>query len=136
MTKRIIAIIFIFILTTIAWAILGGTILARTYDSGELSSQRVESTWGTEHNQEAPTAWFKTVTQRPTEIIENNVKVTRYVTDEVITSLPLEGSNIDVNLNLGHRQKGLLWYSTYKVDFWATTRFATPACWSNWSSSK
>jgi inner membrane protein involved in colicin E2 resistance len=127
MTKRIIAIIFIFILTTIAWAILGGTILARTYDSGELSSQRVESTWGTEHNQEAPTAWFKTVTQRPTEIIENNVKVTRYVTDEVITSLPLEGSNIDVNLNLGHRQKGLLWYSTYKVDFLGHYTFRNPS---------
>jgi hypothetical protein len=127
MTKRIIAIISIFILTTIAWAILGGTILARTYDSGELSSQRVESTWGTEHNQEAPTAWFKTVTQRPTEIIENNVKVTRYVTDEVITSLPLEGSNIDVNLNLGHRQKGLLWYSTYKVDFLGHYTFRNPS---------
>ena len=127
MTKRIIAIIFIFILTTIAWAILGGTILARTYDSGELSSQRVESTWGTEHNQGTPTAWIKTATKRPTEIIENNVKVTRYVTDEVITPLPLEGSNIDVNLNLGHRQKGLLWYSTYKVDFLGHYTFSNPS---------
>ncbi|HET8781887.1 MAG TPA: inner membrane CreD family protein, partial [Pyrinomonadaceae bacterium] len=33
------------------------------------------------------------------------------------TVLPLESSKIDVNLNLEHRQKGLLWYSTYKVDF-------------------
>ena len=127
MTKRIIAIIFIFILTTIAWAILGGTILARTYDSGQLSSDRVESTWGTEHNQGTPTAWFKTATQRATGIIENNVKVTRYVTDEVITPLPLEGSNIDVNLNLGHRQKGLLWYSTYKVDFLGHYTFRNPS---------
>jgi inner membrane protein involved in colicin E2 resistance len=117
MTKRIIAIIFIFILTTIAWAILGGTILARTYDSNGLSSSRVESTWGTEHNQRTPTASFKTYTQRATEVIENGVKFTRYVTDEKLTLLPLESSKIDVNLNLGHRQKGLLWYSTYKVDF-------------------
>ncbi len=117
MTKRIIAIIFIFILTTIAWAILGGTILARTYDSGQVSSSRVESTWGTEHNQGTPTALFKTYTQRPIEIIENGIKVTKYVTDETTAALPLESSKIDVNLNLGHRQKGLLWYSTYKVDF-------------------
>jgi hypothetical protein len=31
--------------------------------------------------------------------------------------LPLENSLINVDLNLEHRQKGLLWYSTYKVGF-------------------
>ena len=44
MTKRIIAIAFIFICTSIAWAILGGTIFSRTYDSGSVSSDRVAST--------------------------------------------------------------------------------------------
>lgn len=127
MTKRIIAIIFIFILTTVAWAVLGGTILARTYDSGQASSSRVESTWGTEHNQGTPTALFKTYTQRPIEIIENGVKVTKYVTDEATTAFPLESSKIDVNLNLGHRQKGLLWYSTYKVDFLGHYTFRNPS---------
>src|SRR6185503_4317851 len=110
MTRRIIAIIFIFILTTIAWAILGGTILARTYDSGEVSSSQVESTWGAEHNQAPPSASFKTSTQKPTEVMENGLKVTRIVTEEKITTVPLESSNVDVNLDLGHRQKGLLWY--------------------------
>ena len=33
------------------------------------------------------------------------------------TTLPLESSAIDVALDLEHRQKGLLWYSTYKVGF-------------------
>ncbi|HET8783986.1 MAG TPA: inner membrane CreD family protein, partial [Pyrinomonadaceae bacterium] len=117
MTKRIVAIVFIFILTTIAWAILGGTILTRTYDSSLVSSSRVESTWGTRHDQSTPSAVFKTYTQRPQEMVENGLKVTRYVTDETVTVLPLEASKIDVNLNLEHRQKGLLWYSTYKVDF-------------------
>src|SRR5688572_31969117 len=127
MTKRIIAIVAIFILTTIAWAILGGTILARTYDSGQVSSSRVESTWGTEHNQGTPTALFKTHTQRATEVVENGLRVTRYVTDEAVTPLPLESSKIDVNLNLGHRQKGLLWYSTYKVDFLGHYTFHNPS---------
>jgi hypothetical protein len=31
--------------------------------------------------------------------------------------LPLVGSDIEVAFNLDHRQKGLLWYSTYVVDF-------------------
>ena len=31
--------------------------------------------------------------------------------------MPLESSRIDVALNLAYRQKGLLWYSTYAVDF-------------------
>jgi inner membrane protein involved in colicin E2 resistance len=127
MTRRIIAIIFIFILTTIAWAILGGTILARTYDSGEVSSSQVESTWGAEHNQAPPSATFKTSVQKPTEVMENGLKVTRILTEEKFTTVPLESSNIDVNLNLGHRQKGLLWYSTYKVDFQGEYTFRNPS---------
>src|SRR6185436_8167436 len=31
--------------------------------------------------------------------------------------LPLEISNIDVKFHLHHHQKGLLWYSTYGVNF-------------------
>jgi len=117
MTKRIVAIIFIFFITSIAWAILGGTILTRTYDSGAVSGERVESTWGTEHNQAPPTAAFSVFTQTPTDVIENGAWVKRTVTNENVVNLPIESSKIDVNLNLGHRQKGLLWYSTYKVDF-------------------
>lgn len=45
MTRKIIAIIFIFICASVAWAILGATIFARTYDSGTVSSNRVASTW-------------------------------------------------------------------------------------------
>ncbi len=117
MTKRIIAITFIFICTSIAWVILGGTIFSRTYDSGASSSNRVASTWGTEQNQPPPSASFSTQVPRKEETVENGKKVVKTVQDQVITTLPLESSNIDVNLDLDHRQKGLLWYSTYKVAF-------------------
>src|SRR5215510_14317574 len=117
MTKRIIAIAFIFICTSIAWAILGGTIFSRTYDSGLVSSDRVASTWGTSQNQGPPTASFKTHVEKQQETLENGIKVVKKVTEESITGLPLESSRIDVNLDLQHRQKGLLWYSTYKVAF-------------------
>src|SRR5262245_34297437 len=117
MTKRIIAIIFIFILTTIAWAILGGTILSRTYDSSLTSSSRVESTWGAKQDQPPPIAFFKTPIQTQEETVENGKKIVKTVTVEETTYLDLERSKIDVDLNLEHRQKGLLWYNTYKVDF-------------------
>ena len=117
MTKRIIAIAFIFVSASIAWAVLGGTIFARTYDSGAASSSRVASTWGSEQNQGPPTASFKTQVSSTQETIENGKKTTKTIQTEYTTALPLESSTIDVGLNLEHRQKGLLWYSTYKVNF-------------------
>jgi inner membrane protein involved in colicin E2 resistance len=117
MTKRIIAIAFIFICTSIAWAILGGTIFSRTYDSGSVSSDRVASTWGAAQNQGPPAASFKTLTEKQQQTMENGFLVKKTVTEEATTWLPLESSRIDVALDLQHRQKGLLWYSTYKVAF-------------------
>src|SRR6201988_1069307 len=117
MTKRIAAIVFIFICTSVAWAVLGGTVFQRTYNSGSLSSNRVASTWGTAQNQAPPTASFKTQVQKKQEALENGKKIQKTITEEFVTPLPLESSNIDVNLDLQHRQKGLLWYNTYKVAF-------------------
>jgi inner membrane protein involved in colicin E2 resistance len=117
MTKRIIAIAFIFICTSIAWAILGGTIFSRTYDSGAVSSNRVASTWGTSQNQAPPTASFTVEVPREERAAENGKIVVKTIKDKVVHDLPLESSRIHVNLDLEHRQKGLLWYSTYKVDF-------------------
>ena len=74
MTKRIIAIAFIFVCTSVAWAILGGTIFSRTYQSDLVSGDRVASTWGTQQNQGPPSAYFKTVVPRREETIENGKK--------------------------------------------------------------
>ena len=117
MTMRIVTIVFIFICTSAAWAILGGTIFSRTYDSGAVSSNRVASTWGTSQNQGPPAASFKTKVEKKQESLENGKKIEKTVTEETVTDLPLESSKIGVDLDLEHRQKGLLWYSTYKVAF-------------------
>lgn len=117
MTKRIIAIVFIFICATAAWVVLGGTIFQRTYDSGLVSSDRVASTWGTQQNQAPPNASFTVQNKKKEETLENGKKVVKTVTETVTTALPLESSRINVDLDLEHRQKGLLWYSTYKVAF-------------------
>lgn len=123
MTKRIIAITFIFICTSVAWAILGGTIFSRTYDSGALSSHRVASTWGTQQNQAPPRAYLIEKVQWQEETLENGIKVTVTKTKDVFTELPLESSKVNVDLDLQHRQKGLLWYSTYKVNFYGVYTF-------------
>ncbi len=117
MTKRIIAIAFIFVCASIAWAILGGTIFSRTYSNDRLAESQVISTWGASQNQLPPTALFRHVIPKTEEAVENGKKVTKTVEDVVITDLPLESSRINVALDLEHRQKGLLWFSTYKVDF-------------------
>ena len=59
MVKRIGALVFIFVCTSIAWAILGSTILERTYSplSGELKS-RVAASWGTAQKQTPPKASY------------------------------------------------------------------------------
>ncbi|MEP6570555.1 MAG: inner membrane CreD family protein [Acidobacteriota bacterium] len=123
MTKRIVSIIFIFICTSVAWAILGGTIFSRTYSLDEIAANRVASTWGTPQNQAPPVASFKQVVSRKEESTENGKKIVKTINDEVTTTLPLESSAVDVTLDLEHRQKGLLWYSTYKVGYAATYGF-------------
>ncbi|MCA1602924.1 MAG: inner membrane CreD family protein, partial [Acidobacteria bacterium] len=117
MTKRIIAIAFIFICTSVAWVILGGTIFSRTYSLDAVAENRVASTWGSPQNQAPPIATFTRSFPKTEEITENGKKTVKTTKDNVTTPLPLESSAIDVALELEHRQKGLLWYSTYNVAF-------------------
>lgn len=123
MTKRIFAIFLIFVCTSIAWAILGTTIFTRTYSSDSVASNQVASLWGSPQTQSPPIAFFKRTLPRKEETTENGKKVVKTIQEEVITPLPLEGSEIDVGIDLEHRQKGLLWYSTYKVGFAGVYRF-------------
>jgi len=127
MIKRIAAVTFIFLCATVAWAILGATIFQRTYDSGSFSDSRVESTWGAPQSQSPPQASFEQQVPKKETKTENG-RTTETVTQETVTTqLPLESSQINVDLNLEHRQKGLLWYSTYKVAFDGAYSFRNPS---------
>lgn len=123
MLKRIIAIAFIFVCATVAWAVLGATIFSRTYDSGQSLDGRVAMLWGAPQAQSPPSAASERKTPKVTETFVNGQK--QSVTEYVTTSEPLqlESSRVDVALGLEHRQKGLLWYSTYKVGFDGTYAF-------------
>src|SRR5918911_5246769 len=117
MVKRIIAIFTIFVCASVAWGILGSTIFARTYSSDSELEDRVVSIWGAPHNQSPPTASCERLVPKQVETYENGRRVLRTEQEKETTWLPLEGSRISVDFDLEYRQKGLLWYSTYKVAF-------------------
>jgi inner membrane protein involved in colicin E2 resistance len=126
MVKRIAAILFIFVCTSAAWAILGGSILARTFSADDSLRDRVASTWGMPHSQLPPQAHFGEEVERVVERVEDGKTVRRTVKEIRSVTLPLEASRIEVALDLEHRQKGLLWYSTYKVGFQGRFTFQNP----------
>jgi inner membrane protein involved in colicin E2 resistance len=117
MGKRLAAILFIFFCTTAAWGILGATIFARTYSADGSLRGRVHSTWGAPQVQRTPVACWTEEIVKKTDIVEDGKKVARTVSERVARRLPTLASDIQVGLKLEYRQKGLLWYSTYKVRF-------------------
>jgi inner membrane protein CreD len=120
MIKRLIAIGFIFVCTSIAWAILAGVTERRTHSADESLRRQVERVWGAPQVQQPPMAtWTERIT-RKVETVEKGEKVVKMVEHDVPRPLPLEGSSIEVSLRLDPRQKGLLWYATYAVDFAAS----------------
>jgi inner membrane protein involved in colicin E2 resistance len=117
MGKRVAAILFIFFCTTAAWGILGATIFARTYSANESLRGRVHSTWGAPQVQRPPAACWTEQIPKNVESVEDGKKVTRTVTERVSRPLTTLASDVQVDLQLEYRRKGLLWYSTYRVSF-------------------
>jgi inner membrane protein involved in colicin E2 resistance len=117
MSRTVLAIIAILLCTTAAWAILGATILARTYSADSGLGPRVDSSWGGEHQQTPPAATTSPVVSKQVQETTNNSTVVKTVQETVTAVLPLERSRLRVNLDLEQRQKGLLWFATYRVGF-------------------
>lgn len=123
MIKRLFAIGFIFTCTSIAWMVLGGTIVGRTYTSDSSIKARVERIWGAPQAQSAPSASYTVERIREEQSQINGTTVTKQVKYNEMRSLSLAGSDVKVKLRLDHRQKGLLWYATYVVDYAGAYRF-------------
>jgi inner membrane protein involved in colicin E2 resistance len=117
MVKRIAAIIFIFFCTSLAWMILGATIFARTFSFTSDLKNRVASTWGTQQTQTPPTASYQEEKVNTEVTVEDRKRITRETKVKETVYIPLQSSAINVAFDLQHRQKGLLWYSTYGVKF-------------------
>jgi len=123
MLKRLIAIGFIFACTSVAWVVLGSTLFARTYSSDSSLKASVEKIWGQPQSQAAPSATYPVTHIREEESLVNGAKVSKRVKHIEQRSLSLAASEVKVRLDLDHRQKGLLWYATYVVDFAAAYQF-------------
>jgi inner membrane protein involved in colicin E2 resistance len=123
MAKRLAAVIVIFFCTSIAWVILGSTIFARTYSLNPQLKSKVASSWGAAQIQGPPAATFQEPFTRKVTDVEGGKRVEKTVEESRTVSLPLGASDIHVKFELEPRQKGLLWYRTYRVQFQGEYRF-------------
>ena len=97
---RFFLILVIFALACAAWCTLGGTVYWRTGSLRDRLSEQVDSSWGPANlSQPVP-----------------------YLGENAERAAPVDplASNIKVHLEHENRYKGLLWFSTYTVDFAGT----------------
>src|SRR5262249_40046124 len=126
MVKRILAIIAIFVCTCVAWMILGTSIFLRTENAGTLLSGRVASAWGSAQEQHPPKVTYLTPKKKLTEVKEDGKKVKKNETVQVTAFVPLDASQIRADFHIDYRQKGLLWFSAYRVGFSGAYKMRTP----------
>jgi inner membrane protein involved in colicin E2 resistance len=123
---RIAAITLILVCTSVAWFILGATIDHRTDQSDDKLRSGVASIWGSPQEQGPPSASYDRLEQERVETATDGRKTTRTENRRYTVQLPIDSSRINADLNLDYRRKGLLWYSTYVVDFDGKYTFRNP----------
>ncbi len=126
MLKRIAAIGFIFVCTAIAWAILASTIFYRTYSSDSDLRGKVASSWGTPQEQAPPTATYVEGALRQITVTKDGKEHLQTIDERRYIPLNVQKSRVNAALHADYRQKGLLWYSTYQVQFAGNYEFVNP----------
>jgi hypothetical protein len=126
--KRLAAVVLIYFVTAVAWMILAGATSYRSQTwygrlaSGDVEGRAtVQQLWGPPQIQPAPKVWTTHI-EKQTTLNEKGKRVQVEVrkTDPVV----LSKSRIRVNIESEPRQKGLLWYATYRVKFSGDWAFA------------
>lgn len=106
-TIHLLAIGFIFTVTSAGWFVLGTAMNQRTHESADLSGERVSLGWGPPLMQKHPVAWHAAAdvagARRP---------------------LPVMSSDVRVTLDSDPKQRGLLRYRTYQANFSARYQIA------------
>ena len=98
--QRLIAISIIVACTSAAWFLLGGAVQFRSGASDEALSSEVVKNWGPVLTQEHPSLFYESPTGATAQ-----------------REIHPETSDIAVTLTYEPKQKGLLWYRTYKAEF-------------------
>jgi hypothetical protein len=129
--RRLLAIGVIWFGCALAWAVLGGTLLARSSTSWDGLGASVHALWGPPLRQRPPqAAWTeaRAVTAREQGVDEHGrpYVVEQSREETVRHALPLQSTAVTARLALTHRRKGLLWFATYGVDFTGRYAFRNP----------
>lgn len=127
MVARIVAICFVFGMASVAWMVLGGVTTARSYMQGERLGPEVQELWGRQHVQQAPTPSFHWEEEEKRERTEVQNGQTVNITEQVKVArekpVRFSATDVQVNLGLDQRLKGLMWYSLYNVGFVGKWRY-------------
>ena len=129
--SRLMAVMFIFCCTCVAWLVLGTSLVQRTGEADQHLAVEVAQLWGGRHEQLPPEVWVErpgTRVETVQEKMENGTTSTRKVTRAVTRTspLPLDSTRIDVAFELDPRRKGLLWYATWGATYEARYRVHNP----------
>lgn len=119
--KRLFGIAAVWLGCTFAWVVLGSTLLVRSDDSGMTGNGDVHQLWGAPAEQGQPRATYEDVRLVDEQrTVTNPDGTTQQIQSQrpETTHVPLElvGTDIDVDLSLEHRRRGLSWYPTYTVE--------------------
>lgn len=118
---RLFAVFGIFVCTTIAWSVLGGITTSRSHESGSSLGREVAGLWGNPQFQAAPRFALMRTQERDVdrEVWRNGRQETvrEHVVETIAHDVSLSASNIDADLHLDKRRKGLVWYALYDVRF-------------------
>jgi hypothetical protein len=118
MVKRIVAISVVYLIAVFGWATLAETITHRTAQQDTQLKQEVGQLWGTPLDQRAPWASLSIDNSvRSDKPVEKGQMIVWASPEPQKHELPIIQNDINVALELDQRQKGLLWYSTYRVRF-------------------
>ena len=130
--QRLLAIAFIWIGCVFAWVILGSTLVSRTNDVGNSLDSQVHSLFGPPGRQAPPEGSYdakETVKETVTTNQNGALPIQQIVERETTTQHPVQlvRSVVDVEFDLEHRRKGLLWFPTYAVRFEGNYGFRNPS---------
>jgi hypothetical protein len=118
---RILALIVIFIITTVGWIALGGIMQGRSSGQRADLYGDVAELWGEPLTQRAPGLSFRWTTteqkrETQTDAMGKVVVRTYEVEHQHERQVYPDSTDLDVDIGLDQRRKGLLWFSLYDVD--------------------
>lgn len=119
---RLMGIVCVFVVATLAWLVLGGVTSSRTSDQRGTLDGRVADLWGNPQTQQAPSfdlQWTEPVTKSEQITDDSGHTKTHTTVENVarIQSVDPMRSRIESDLHLDQRRKGLLWFPLYDVAF-------------------